>query len=685
MNQLEIQLFGGFAVQLNGKPITKFRSAKTRGLLAYLASQPDRDHARTTLATLLWGNLPDAAAKTNLRIELSNLKKLLAAHPALEITRRVVRFNSQAAAVDLIRFQTTWAAVQQLPVEKQQRELPKLARAVELCQGEFLAGFQLNDAVEFDEWQRLTQAQLRQQLMESLSLLIQLHLSAQKFEQVQAYAQQQLALEPWQEKAHQQLMLALALAGERGVALAQYQKCCQILQNELGTEPSKETTALYERILAGEVAIDQVKEPSPPPHNLTAPVTTYFGREAEQKRVVAQVEAGAHRLLTLVGEGGIGKSRLAQEAGWQLQDHFDDGVWFVPLASLAVQPSNRLEDDIATAIAAAMGQLLHGKSSPKAQLLELVRARHTCLLLDNFEHLLDGAGLVMSLLGAAPQLQIICTSREPLGFMAESVFRLAHLALPSEAVANPREWLTAVFASPTTYPAIQLFVDRAQRANGRFALTPQNEKEVIELCRLTAGIPLAIELAAAGMRHRTLAEQIETLRQGFGAFATRLRDVPARHRTVHAVFEGSWRLLTLEEQQLFASLSVFRGGLTQAAAGAIAGANRELLELLQDKSLLQREGERYWLHELLREFAGEKLVQVTRLRLVSTEEGFGQLTQSLASKHSSYFLNFVAEREKVLVGATPQVAVREIAADLDNIRLGWETAVQENATDRLLA
>ncbi|MCA9995300.1 MAG: tetratricopeptide repeat protein, partial [Anaerolineales bacterium] len=428
----------------------------------------------------------------------------------------------------------------------------------------------------------------------------------------------------------------------------------------------------------------------PTPHNLPAHVTPIFGREQDIALLTERVGGSDHRFITLVGEGGLGKSRLVQEIGWRVKEQFADGVWFVPLAGVASRAEAAgLENDIATAIAAAMGHSLRGQTPPKEQLWALLRDRRTLLLLDNFEHLLDGADLVIELLQEAQQLRVICTSREPLGFMAEWVYRLGYLPLPPLPQVADVELAEAFFSqtavSPVTpqlladFPSVRLFLDRAERANGRFALTADNQTQVAQLCRLTSGIPLALELAAAGLRQWSLAELIAAMQDALDALATRFRDIPARHRTVRAVFESSWHLLTAAEQQLFASLSVFRGGFTLAAATAVAGATEASLEGLHGKSLLQLAGERYQLHELLRQFAAEKLDEAARL------VHFPNMNQSLASKHSSYYLNFVAEQEQPLAGATPQIPARAIAADLDNVRLAWQTGLAGRKATLLLA
>ncbi len=221
---LEIQLLGGFAVRLNEHSIRSFRSAKSRALLAYLAAQPDQAHSRATLATLLWGDLPDASAKTNLRIELSNLKKILADHPALDISRQSVCFVSALANIDVYAFQSAVTAFLALPVEAQTAHLPRLAAAIDGYRGEFLAGLQVNDAIEFEDWQLITREQLHEQMMTALNTLQQRYAEQGLWADLAVAARRQLALVPWTESAHRNLIQALAAQGELQAALARIRK-----------------------------------------------------------------------------------------------------------------------------------------------------------------------------------------------------------------------------------------------------------------------------------------------------------------------------------------------------------------------------------------------------------------------------------------------------------------------------
>lgn len=275
MATLTIKLLGGFSVILDDRPVTDFRSAKTRALLAYLAAQPDQDHLRPKLATLFWGEMSDTAASTYLRNELANLKKVLGGHPALEISRNALRLHSAHAAIDAHAVQRGLADFAALPAEVQAQRLQELAALLERYTGEFLAGFNLNDAVEFDDWQLITREQLHEQVMAALSTLQLRYAEQGRWPELASAARRQLALVPWLESAHRNVIQALAAQGRTQDALEQYAKCCAILQEELGVEPSLPTQEIVARLRTGRPAAQA------PRHNIAQQLKSFV---AEKRR-----------------------------------------------------------------------------------------------------------------------------------------------------------------------------------------------------------------------------------------------------------------------------------------------------------------------------------------------------------------------------------------------------------------
>ena len=394
-------------------------------------------------------------------------------------------------------------------------------------------------------------------------------------------------------------------------------------------------------------------------HNLRQQLTPFIGRQrelAEIARLLAQPEL---RLLTILAPGGMGKTRLALAAAEAQLSHFPDGVFFIPLA-----PLSSAEDIVAT-IADSLGLSFYGSDPPERQLIGFLQSRVMLLLLDNFEHLLEAAPLVTAMLQAAPRLKVLATSREKLKLSGETVLNLAGLHFPPrEPPANAHE-----------YDAVRLFLHSAQRSQPDFSLKAANRDALAQICRLTEGMPLGLELAAAWVDVLSLEQIADELQQGIDILESDLRDVPARHRSLRACFEQTWSRLSADEQFVFARLSVFRGGFDSEAAQAVAAATLRQLRKLVDKALLQLASEsRYDLHELLRQYAAEKLAEMS-------------LAESTADRHLDFFIALTDEAEKHHFGQAQTLWFNRIEADLENIRaaLAWSLEAAASARGLQLA
>ena len=387
------------------------------------------------------------------------------------------------------------------------------------------------------------------------------------------------------------------------------------------------------------------------------PPTPLVGRAAELAELAALLADPSCRLVTLTGPGGIGKTRLSIETASRHAAAFSDGAAFVPLAAVATP------DLVAPAIANALGFDFYGTSDPASQLRDYLRDKSLLLVLDNFEHLIagpaDGAGqsadLLVDIVQHSPGVKLIVTSRERLNLQGEWVFELHGLSLPrSEQVPDFDE-----------IGAVALFLQAARRARAGFTITPAERACVARICRLVEGMPLAIELAAAWVRVLPCNEIAAEIERTIDFLAASARDVPARHRSLRAVFEHSWNLLADDERATLLTLSVFRGGFRREAAEWVAGATLPLLTALVDKSLLRRSGSgRYDLHELVRQYAAAQL-----------ESDLGQHA-AVRDRHSGYYLTLVQHREKLLKRARQRAVIDELVTEIDNIRLAWEWAAR---------
>jgi predicted ATPase/DNA-binding CsgD family transcriptional regulator len=386
-------------------------------------------------------------------------------------------------------------------------------------------------------------------------------------------------------------------------------------------------------------------------YNFPLQSSSFIDRTTDLAQLLERFEKPECRLITLTGPGGTGKTRLAIQLASNLRRPFSGGVYFV-----ALQPLNSPEF-ISTAIANSLNLVLHDRQDPTTQLLNYLRDKQLVLVLDNFEHLLDGVELVSGILDSAPGVKIIATSREVLNLSQEWLWPLNGLGFPVELeIPNPED-----------YPAVQLFVARARQVLPEFSLVAlDNQTSVIRLCQLVEGLPLALELAASWLRVLTSQEIVTELERKLDVLETARRDIPARHRSMRAVFDASWKLLTEQEQFALKRLAVFQGTFGLEAALAVAQSSLKVISSLVDKSLLQRNQQgRYHLHELLRQYTLEQLNQC------QTE------AREAYRIHSKYYAGLLARHKEAIVGGRQREAIQELAEEIANIRLAWDWLVQE--------
>lgn len=608
MAKLHIEMLGALQVRV-GEEIVDFRTDAQRVLLAYLAVHQARPQRRDTLAGLLSPDRPDKEALTYLRNRLTRLRRAVgdnnATPPWFETDRKQIALRTGADIfVDVVRFEACMATVG-THAHRQLAGCPtclaQLQEAVDLVRGELLAG--LNFPSDTWEGWLLTQREYYQQRgLAGMTQLLEARLARGEWAEVLELAQRQLGMEPWLEGAHRAIMQAHVYLGDRNAALAQYEQCELLLWDELGVKPDAETTSLFERLKAqdGELPSSVLRLPSSVPDNLPLQTTRFFGREAEQAQLLERLVDPAYRLVTLVGTGGIGKTRLAIEVGQRVKMSFPEGVWFVPLDGVR---GGMEQIKIGVGEALGLGQV--GKQLTGEQVLAILRDKRVLLIFDNCESLLDEIAFIPGWLRRAPGVAILATSRERLNFQAEVVVGLRGLGEVGEVGVVPGR------GKPN--PAQALFTERAQMARADFTLTDENLPLVRQICQLVDGSPLGISLAAAWVRRRSLEQIIDEMGRSLDILSTRMRDIDPRHRSMRAVFETSWQLLMPEEQKILAALSVFPTTFTAGAAEGVTGATLFDLDVLCEKSLLQQEveSERYLLHSLVRQFSASKLMGET--------------------------------------------------------------------------
>ena len=641
MSSLEVRMLGEFEIKASDGTERTVRTQKARCLLAYLALESVQPLPRAVLATLLWPEADDVGAMSQLRQSLHALRQAFGAATDgwLDISRYTVQFRSEMAdRVDVIAF-------------LQCVRRGNWTRAAALYKGTLLAGVRC-DSEFYMAWLARVRDEVDGHALLTLNHLAEAKLADGHVAEALGFARRQLELAPAHEPAHRQLMAALAADGKTDAALEQYEHCRRVMREHFGVEPDAATTDLAQRIRAGRArpAVRHVRLP--------AQATPFVGRVAECTRVVDALTSGGVRLLTITGPGGIGKTRLAVQAAQEIaalmpgEQPYLHGIHFVALAGVDDA------DQLLPTLAAALDVDLHDGGDAASRLSDFLRDKSLLLLLDNMEQFAGRAGVLNDVLAAAPGLSILVTAREPLHCTGEQCLILD--GLPYLRAHEPDG--SASGGAP--HDAARLFMQRAERVRPGFDFA-QEAAEILEICRLVEGMPLALELAATWVRTLSCAAIVAELAQGLDLLATPAQNVAERQRSLRATLELSWQQLAPEEQASFAALSVMRGDFLAEDAVLVASCPQSRLDRLLNKSLLRRaEPGRYHFHELIRQFAAEKLA------------GLPELAQRAHDAHCSRYLGGLAEVTQDLHGAGQRRAMSAVAVELDNIRAAWAYAAR---------
>jgi predicted ATPase/DNA-binding SARP family transcriptional activator len=580
---LVVRLLGQFNVQLNDQPI-EIPSRPAQTLFAYLTLHPGTAFRREMLAGLIWPDANESNARSNLRHALWRIRKAVGEPVGQDYFLAddlTVTFNPEPGCwIDAV-----------LLGEKTGPASSTLEERVAAYHGELLPGF-------YDDWITVERERLQAAFESKIEALIDRVSREKHWPDVIEWAEHWIKFGTAPEPAYRALMTAHARSGHKAKVKETYQRCVEALQREFGEEPSDETQVLYQQLmstrpLAKPIAAEPVTTPR---HNLPTQATPLIGRETELAEITDRlVNDPGCRLLTIVGPGGIGKTRLALQAATQVLDQFEDGTFFVSCEALTEIKA------IVPTILQTLSTAVPDQKDPHTQLIDYLRDKNALLVLDNLERLLEGAALIGEVLSAAPALKIIVTSRERLHLQWEWLYEVQGLDYPRDAT-----------EAAESYSAVQLFLQTARRMRARFSLADERE-HVIRICQLVEGLPLGLELAASWVRVMSCQEIAQQIGRNIDLLTARLQDIPDRHRSVRAVFEYSWSLLAPEEQQMFMKLAAFPSGFRREAAEKVAGAPLSLLFTLVDKSLLRASATgRYDMHSLLHQYVLEKLAQTNQ-------------------------------------------------------------------------
>jgi predicted ATPase/DNA-binding SARP family transcriptional activator len=685
---VELRILGPIELEMGGEPV-EIAGVKQRSLLAALAVRAGEVVSADQLVEAVWGEALPANPRNALQIQVGHLRRRLGAGGRERLRSRAPGYvlDLSPEEFDVVRFERLVVEGQQaLAAGDPEVAARRLGAALSLWRGPALEEFAQAP------FAAATVARLEELRLAAAEVLIEARLRLGRPAEVVPELERLVRQHPLRERLRGQLMVALHRTGRQADALAVYQETRRILAEELGVDPTQELQELHTLLLQGDhgstgpprrgAAAAEAAEPPGPragagrePGNLPVPMSTFVGRHDELDRIVGLLSAGP--LLSLVGPGGVGKSRLAIEAARRLvgDGQLPGGVWFVELGSLA-DPAL-----VVPATAAAVGLSAPDPAAgPDGGVLvrrvaATLAARPSLLVLDNCEHLVDATSrFVGDLLGTGEPVSVLCTSREALGLHGETVWSVPSLRLPGPAVHTP--------AQVGGTDAVRLFVTRARQFVPDFALDERSAPLVAELCHRLDGIPLALELAAARLRLLGLPELTQRLSDRFRILTAGERTAQPRQRTLRAVVDWSWDLLDDPERRLFRRLAVFAGTFTLAAVEEVCSGPEptaedvvEVLGRLVDKSLVvpRTDPDRlasYRLLETLRSYALE------RLREAGEEE-------ALRTRHADHLLHLAGELGPRLRRAEQVEALPRLDAALDDVRTALEWLRQRDETGRL--
>lgn len=698
-----IEMFGQLKVIQADQEQTRFRTHKIGWILAYLALHLHQSVPRERLVDLFWPDKEIEAGRASLNNALSSLRRQLEPpgfprNSLLIANWQEVRLNASAIHTDVQEFEELVRLAERATTEPER--ISFLERATSLYRGELLPGC-------YEEWVGPEQQRLHNLYVDALNRWSTILEQAGDFPNALPIVSRAIKADAFREELYQREMRLYVVLGQPAAALESYQEMERRWQAELGVSPSAATRELAQQIRQDPQSVvltrtsrlekqDLPKQQvAPPPasasiENSVTPLpfslTRFFGRTKEQAQLMQMLQAEDTRLVTLVGTGGVGKTRLALEVARQLGPVFAGRVWWVSLADL---PDARL---LSSALMRALKLSAPGSADPMEMILERLSESPCLLVLDNFEHLLrdesqaskgdrglldTGTILVRFLLERAPQLCCLVTSRLALRLNGEQEFSLHPLPTP---VVSP------VLEDVLDAPSVSLYVDRARLVRSDFALNANNAESVARLCRQLEGIPLAIEMAAAWARALPPAKMLERLEERLDTLTSRGRDLPARHQSLRATIDWSYDLLDAPQRRLLARLSVFRGGWTLEAAEAVgvdqsslgdekqdsayeydhpfiatisASDVIDVLMSLVDKSLVVSEEKgdevRYRLLETVRQYSADRL----------KESGE---TEHIQERHYAFFRDMAGESIGKIRGSEQFACLDQLEREHDNIR-----------------
>ena len=661
MQKLKIHCFGTLTITKNGEVITQFDTDKARALLVYLALEQKRSLTRSHLAGVLWSDLSEKQALQSLRQTLLILRKALGDFSPQQLIfseKDVVRINPDIPIwVDVIAFKNElFDALQFFQRQDQfhQINFRRLKNAFKIKSGIFLDNFSITGAYLFDEWLSLTRESLDHQATEGLGYLVQYYQNRCEYGLARSSLQQILQITPWNERAHVMLMQLYAVDGQWSAFENQYRLLRKFLMNEIGVEPTSETTAFYEK--SRKIRSEAPTLLNEPNYQSKIPLdgARFIGRERELDEVTSLLVDPACRLITLHGPGGIGKTSLALEIFRQQTGVYRDGVFFVSLGGV------HTNEELITELIMNLQVPLLDSTNLDERLRDFLRNKTILLVLDNFEQLLADSETTITLgkiIRNSINIKILVTSRERLNLIEEWVYPINGLTYPVSSNLSETELVKQ-------YDALALFQQRAKQVKPDFKLDQRSISAVVEICRLYEGLPLAIELAAADVWSQSCQWIAEKISCNLNSLHSNTSNVAPRYRNLWRNLDDSWNLMDENLRRIFTKIGIFEDSFSYSTAKTICLSEQDDLNRLVNQSLLQLYPDgRYKTHSVIQQYAFEKLKQ----------SGMLQEVKLVFVHFFTEFLQIFFEKEDTI---HQKQVLDEIQVELRNLKKAWQLIIE---------
>lgn len=669
MDRLRISLLDKIFIEKDGEVFTDFNSDQLLGLLAYLLVERNYEHSRESLIELFWPEAGDTSARNQLRISLFRIKQafqdVLGGESLVTGSNRVTELNTACKVwVDVYQFQSV--------VERYQDEflnagslsasaIYELDEVLKLYKGEFLADLRI-ETERFANWLFYKREQFRQYASWTNHRLLEFHEGNRNFERCLQYTRFGLLQDPWNEKLHQQHLRFLMVTNRSEQARDHFNRLQKVFTKERGIELSEETLRLGEAIQEGSQSLAWK---SYAPTSLLVksgtltnfpPVFSFIGRERELDEVNNWIANPACRIISIVGPGGVGKTQLAIQSAMNSRELFPEGIFYVPLSFLT---TSRL---FATNLAQILGVTSVGAKATQSLVLEALQNMRVLLVLDNVNQMSTLEFFLRNIIERAPNVKLLITSRQRLNIADEWVFEIPGLEFPTPG--EDLRWEEAL-----KYSAIRLFDQHAKDHNYYKDQPGDQLQEVIRICQLVAGHPLAVSLAASWTSRIKCEDIADAIERRLGEIREQHVSLPTEQRYLRAVCDISWMMLNEKERLAFEKLAIFAGGFKQEIAKQVVKATQDELSTLRTQSFIERSQKtgRYYVHPLLKEYAS--------MRRVEENQTDPSAERDFRKRYCDYYLYYLFKRYLNILHESNHSHVYEIQYELPNIRQAWEEAL----------